>query len=64
MQRLRISIKIQNGVELADDFLVPTILEAHHLCHLKLITGGLDLVKIGVPPNSHPIPVHPLGLHH
>jgi hypothetical protein len=53
-QPLPISIKVQSGVELADDFPVPTILEAHHLCHLELITGGFDLIKSRESPSSHP----------
>jgi hypothetical protein len=63
-QPLLISIKVQNGVELSDDFPIPTILEAHHLCHLELITGGFDLVKSRESPSSHLNSVHPLRLHH
>jgi hypothetical protein len=44
-QLLPISIKIQRGVELVDNFLVPIILEAHRLRHLQLITSSLDLIK-------------------
>jgi hypothetical protein len=36
-QLLPISIKIQCGIELADDFFVPAIVEAHHVCHLQLV---------------------------
>jgi hypothetical protein len=57
-------IKVQSGVELADDFPVPTILEARHLIHLELITGGFDLVKSRESPSSHTVLVHPLRLHH
>jgi hypothetical protein len=63
-QLLPISIKIQCGIELVDDFLILAIVEAHHLCHLQLVTSSHDFVKGCVPPSSYPILVHPLGLHH
>jgi hypothetical protein len=61
---LSIGIKAQSGIELIDDLIVPVILKAHHLGHHKLITCGFDLIKDGVTPSSHPIPSHPLCLHH
>jgi hypothetical protein len=61
---LSISIKVLSGIELANDILVSIILETHHLCHLQLIIGSLDLVEDGVPHSSHPILVHPFCLHH
>jgi hypothetical protein len=61
---LPISIKIQSGIELADDLLVLIILKTHHLRHLQLITCSLDLVEDGMPPTSHPIPIHPFCLYH
>jgi hypothetical protein len=61
---LPISIKVQSGVELADDFPVPTILEAHHLHPLELMTSVFDLVKSRESPRSHLVPIHPLRLHH
>jgi hypothetical protein len=58
------SIKIESGIELIDDFLITIILKAHFLCHLKLITSGLDLVKDWVLLHDHPLPIHLLGWHH
>jgi hypothetical protein len=61
---LAISIKIESGVELAGDFLVLVILEAHHLSHLELITSFLDEIEVVIVMGSHPFPIDPLGLHH
>jgi hypothetical protein len=61
---LSIGIKVQSGIELTDDLIVPVVLEAHNLSHLKFITHSFDLIEDGVTPSSHPIPINPLGLHH
>jgi hypothetical protein len=50
---LPIGIKVQGGVELTDDLIIPVVLEAHHLSHLVLITCSLDFVEDGVMPSSH-----------
>jgi hypothetical protein len=47
---LPIDINVQVGVELTDDLIITVVLEAHHLCHLELITCGLGFVKDGVTP--------------
>jgi hypothetical protein len=61
---LTISIEVESGEELIDDFLLPVILEAHHLGQLKLITSLLDGIEVLVPLGCHPFPIDPLGLHH
>jgi hypothetical protein len=61
---LAICIKVQSGIELIDDLIVPIVLEAHHLGHLELITFGFDFVEDSVTLSSHPLPINPLGLHH
>jgi hypothetical protein len=57
-------IKVKGGIELTDDLIIPVILEAHHLGHLKLTTCSLDFVEDKVTPSGHRIPVNPLGFHH
>jgi hypothetical protein len=61
---LCLSIKVESGIKLTNDFLVPIILEAQHLGHLQFITCGLDLIEHCMPPCCHPVPIYPLSLHH
>jgi hypothetical protein len=61
---LSIDIKVESGIELIDDLIVPIILEAHHLCHLELITSGFDVVEVRVATGLHPLLVNPLGQYH
>jgi hypothetical protein len=61
---MSIDMKVESGVELTDDLIVPIILEAHHLCHLELITSGFYAVEVGVVTGLHPLPVYPLDIYH
>jgi hypothetical protein len=59
---LTISMKIQSGVELVDDFLILVILVAHHLGQLQLLTCFLEEIELLVAPGGHPLPIDPLSL--
>jgi hypothetical protein len=61
---LSIYIKVQCGIELADDLFVLVIHKTHHLSHLQLIKSSFYLVEDGVPFVCHPILVDPLSFHH
>jgi hypothetical protein len=61
---LCISVKVESGIKLTDDFLIPIILETHHFGHLQLITSSFDLVEYGVSLSCHPILVDPLRFHY
>jgi hypothetical protein len=47
---LRISVKVESGIKLADNLLVPIILETHDLGELQLITCCLDFIEDCMPP--------------
>jgi hypothetical protein len=58
---LAVLVKEKCGVELAEDLIVPIVLEFHHLGELQSITGISNMIKILVAAVLHPLPVDPLG---
>jgi hypothetical protein len=63
-QPLPISVKVESGVKLTNDFIVPIILEAHHGGQLQVVTSLLYVIKVLVLLVLHPLPVDPFGLIH
>jgi hypothetical protein len=56
---LTILVKEESAVKLANDFIVPIILEFHHPCKLQSITCIMNLIKVLVMPVPHPFLVDP-----
>jgi hypothetical protein len=45
-----INVRVESGIKLIDNLLVPIVLETHDLGQLQLITCCLDLVEDCMPP--------------
>jgi hypothetical protein len=46
---LPVGVEIEHGIKLTNDFLVPIVLESHHLCQLKSVTSLFYVIEVLVP---------------